>query len=185
MSTPAVVVAGPPPIKQEDLHHHALEQLPGLAYCINDNPGWGKRRSPLRCSVRNIQIPATVSTLSCSCTLYPEAVVVDAKSAELVLYLFCEGALLGNNLTLRLRGDWSMGHSIRESPLCITDVKLVFYRYCNNSRISALPDLCWYCRAHSTAYLPGDGRRLGRPPSSVLPSQLSRCDPSLVVGYNE
>ncbi|KAG0616299.1 hypothetical protein M758_5G104600 [Ceratodon purpureus] len=41
MSAPAVVVAGPPPIKQEDLHHHALEQLPGLAYCINDNPSWG------------------------------------------------------------------------------------------------------------------------------------------------
>ena len=32
-----------PGIKQEDLHHHALEQLPGLAYCINDNPPWGKR----------------------------------------------------------------------------------------------------------------------------------------------
>lgn len=41
MSAPAVVVAGPPPIKQEDLHHHALEQLPGLAYCINDNPSIG------------------------------------------------------------------------------------------------------------------------------------------------
>lgn len=24
----------------EDLNHHALEQLPGLAYCINDNPRW-------------------------------------------------------------------------------------------------------------------------------------------------
>ena len=32
-----------PGIKQEDLHHHALEQLPGLAYCINDNPHWGKQ----------------------------------------------------------------------------------------------------------------------------------------------
>lgn len=26
--------------KGEDLNHHALEQLPGLAYCINDNPRW-------------------------------------------------------------------------------------------------------------------------------------------------
>lgn len=25
-------------IKQEDLQHTALEQLPGLAYCINDDP---------------------------------------------------------------------------------------------------------------------------------------------------
>lgn len=41
MAAPAVVVAGPPPIKESDMHHHALEQLPGLAYCINDNPGWG------------------------------------------------------------------------------------------------------------------------------------------------
>lgn len=32
-----------PGIKQEDLHHQALEQLPGLAYCINDNPPLGKR----------------------------------------------------------------------------------------------------------------------------------------------
>jgi len=31
-----------PGIKQEDLHHHALEQLPGLAYCINDNPPWAE-----------------------------------------------------------------------------------------------------------------------------------------------
>jgi hypothetical protein len=29
-------------VKLEDLHHHALEQLPNLAYCINDNPRWGK-----------------------------------------------------------------------------------------------------------------------------------------------
>jgi len=29
-------------LKPEDLHHHALEQLPNLAYCINDNPRWGK-----------------------------------------------------------------------------------------------------------------------------------------------
>ncbi|XP_024399142.1 nucleobase-ascorbate transporter 2 [Physcomitrium patens] len=41
MAAPAVVVAGPPPIKESDLHHHAMEQLPGLAYCINDNPDWG------------------------------------------------------------------------------------------------------------------------------------------------
>ena len=29
--------------KGEDLNHQALEQLPGLAYCINDNPRWRKR----------------------------------------------------------------------------------------------------------------------------------------------
>ncbi|XP_024374995.1 nucleobase-ascorbate transporter 2 [Physcomitrium patens] len=40
MAAPAVVVAGPPSIKQEDLYHPSLEQLPGLAYCINDNPNW-------------------------------------------------------------------------------------------------------------------------------------------------
>jgi hypothetical protein len=27
-----------PTIKQDDLQHPALEQLPGLSYCINDNP---------------------------------------------------------------------------------------------------------------------------------------------------
>jgi hypothetical protein len=32
-------------MKGEDLHHHALEQLPHLAYCINDNPRWGKQES--------------------------------------------------------------------------------------------------------------------------------------------
>ncbi len=38
---------GVPPkvMKGEDLHHHALEQLPHLAYCINDNPRWGKQES--------------------------------------------------------------------------------------------------------------------------------------------
>jgi xanthine/uracil permease len=41
MSVPTVVVAGSSHIKPEELHHHALEQLPGLAYCINDNPNWG------------------------------------------------------------------------------------------------------------------------------------------------
>ncbi|KAH9562832.1 hypothetical protein CY35_05G093000 [Sphagnum magellanicum] len=35
---------GVPPkvMKGEDLHHHALEQLPHLAYCINDNPRWAE-----------------------------------------------------------------------------------------------------------------------------------------------
>jgi hypothetical protein len=42
MSVPTVVVAGSSHIKPEELHHHALEQLPGLAYCINDNPNWGE-----------------------------------------------------------------------------------------------------------------------------------------------
>lgn len=42
MSVPTVVVAGSSHIKPEELHHHALEQLPGLAYCINDNPRWGE-----------------------------------------------------------------------------------------------------------------------------------------------
>jgi nucleobase transporter 1/2 len=36
-------IGAPPKImKGEDLHHHALEQFPQLAYCINDNPRWGK-----------------------------------------------------------------------------------------------------------------------------------------------
>lgn len=42
MSGPTLVVAGSSHIKPEELHHHALEQLPGLAYCINDNPNWGE-----------------------------------------------------------------------------------------------------------------------------------------------
>jgi xanthine/uracil permease len=36
-------IGAPPKImKGEDLHHHALEQLPHLAYCINDNPRWAE-----------------------------------------------------------------------------------------------------------------------------------------------
>jgi hypothetical protein len=43
MATPAILV---PPTKMmvktvEDFQHPALEQLPHLAFCINDNPGWG------------------------------------------------------------------------------------------------------------------------------------------------
>lgn len=39
-------IGAPPKImKGEDIHHHALEQLPQLAYCINDNPRWGKQES--------------------------------------------------------------------------------------------------------------------------------------------
>jgi hypothetical protein len=39
-------IGAPPKImKGEDMHHHALEQLPQLAYCINDNPRWGKHES--------------------------------------------------------------------------------------------------------------------------------------------
>jgi hypothetical protein len=41
MADPPILVP-PKMAKQEDLHHHALEQLPNLAYCINDNPRWGK-----------------------------------------------------------------------------------------------------------------------------------------------
>jgi hypothetical protein len=36
-------IGAPPKImKGEDMHHHALEQLPQLAYCINDNPRWAE-----------------------------------------------------------------------------------------------------------------------------------------------
>ena len=38
MSTEVGVAGHHPSIKQEDMQHQALEQLPGLAYCINDNP---------------------------------------------------------------------------------------------------------------------------------------------------
>jgi hypothetical protein len=48
-----------PGIKQEDLHHHALEQLPGLAYCINDNPPWGKQ-------THHTYIHLSLSSPSCS-----------------------------------------------------------------------------------------------------------------------
>ncbi len=41
MADPPILVP-PKMAKPEDLHHHALEQLPNLAYCINDNPRWGK-----------------------------------------------------------------------------------------------------------------------------------------------
>jgi hypothetical protein len=46
MATPAILV---PPTKMmvktvEDFQHPALEQLPHLAFCINDNPGWGKEK---------------------------------------------------------------------------------------------------------------------------------------------
>jgi hypothetical protein len=41
MADPPILVP-PKMAKQEDLHHHALEQLPNLAYCINDNPRWGE-----------------------------------------------------------------------------------------------------------------------------------------------
>ncbi len=41
MADPPILVP-PKMAKSEDLHHHALEQLPNLAYCINDNPRWGK-----------------------------------------------------------------------------------------------------------------------------------------------
>jgi hypothetical protein len=41
MADPPILVP-PKMVKPEDLHHHALEQLPNLAYCINDNPRWGK-----------------------------------------------------------------------------------------------------------------------------------------------
>jgi hypothetical protein len=37
MADPPILVP-PKMAKSEDLHHHALEQLPNLAYCINDNP---------------------------------------------------------------------------------------------------------------------------------------------------
>ncbi len=43
MATPAIIV--PPKMKTgEDFQHLAMEQLPHLAYCINDNPGWGKEK---------------------------------------------------------------------------------------------------------------------------------------------
>ncbi|CAM6009565.1 unnamed protein product [Sphagnum balticum] len=41
MADPPILVP-PKMVKSEDLHHHALEQLPNLAYCINDNPRWGE-----------------------------------------------------------------------------------------------------------------------------------------------
>ncbi|CAM6044135.1 unnamed protein product [Sphagnum compactum] len=41
MADPPILVP-PKMVKLEDLHHHALEQLPNLAYCINDNPRWGE-----------------------------------------------------------------------------------------------------------------------------------------------
>ncbi len=41
MADPPILVP-PKMVKSEDLHHHALEQLPNLTYCINDNPRWGK-----------------------------------------------------------------------------------------------------------------------------------------------
>ncbi|KAH9574840.1 hypothetical protein CY35_01G080500 [Sphagnum magellanicum] len=41
MADPPILVP-PKMAKPEDLHHHALEQLPNLAYCINDNPRWGE-----------------------------------------------------------------------------------------------------------------------------------------------
>jgi hypothetical protein len=41
-------------------------------------------------------------------------------------------------------------------------------RYCNNSRISALPDLCWYSGAYPTYYLSGVWRRSGMPYHSTL-----------------
>jgi xanthine/uracil permease len=36
------VVVGLKAMKQDELHHPALEQLPHLAYCINDNPRWAE-----------------------------------------------------------------------------------------------------------------------------------------------
>ncbi len=36
------ILVPPKMVKPEDLHHHALEELPNLAYYINDNPRWGK-----------------------------------------------------------------------------------------------------------------------------------------------
>ena len=36
--TEGVAIVRQPHIKQDDLQHPALEQLPGLSYCINDNP---------------------------------------------------------------------------------------------------------------------------------------------------
>ncbi len=36
------ILVPPKMVKPEDLHHHALEQLPNRAYCINDNLRWGK-----------------------------------------------------------------------------------------------------------------------------------------------
>ncbi len=41
MADPPILIP-PKMVKPEDLHHHALEQLPNLAYCINDNPRWGE-----------------------------------------------------------------------------------------------------------------------------------------------
>jgi hypothetical protein len=45
MGTPAILV---PPSKMmksgEDFQHLAAEQLPHLAFCINDNPRWGKEK---------------------------------------------------------------------------------------------------------------------------------------------
>jgi hypothetical protein len=51
MATPAILVppmATPIPTKMmksvDDFHHPAMEQLPHLAYCINDNPHFGKEK---------------------------------------------------------------------------------------------------------------------------------------------
>lgn len=44
MATPILI---PPPKMMksvEDFHHPAMEQLPHLAYCINDNPRLGKEK---------------------------------------------------------------------------------------------------------------------------------------------
>jgi hypothetical protein len=52
-------------VKPEDLHHHALEQLPNLAYCINDNPRWGKE-----VMIRSWQICVLLSCLVLFCFVY-------------------------------------------------------------------------------------------------------------------
>ncbi len=62
-------------VKSEDLHHHALEQLPNLAYCINDNPRWGKE-----VVIRSSQICILLSclVLLCLCCEDGALLVVEA-----------------------------------------------------------------------------------------------------------
>jgi len=64
MADPPILVP-PKMVKPEDLHHHVLEQLPNLTYCINDNPRWGKE-----VVIRSWQICVLLSCLVLFCFVY-------------------------------------------------------------------------------------------------------------------
>lgn len=74
MADPPMLVP-PKMVKSEDLHHHALEQLPNLAYCINDNPRWGEE-----VMIRSWQICVLLSclVLLCLCCEDGALLVVEA-----------------------------------------------------------------------------------------------------------